>query len=48
MCARTAIAGGGPGYQLNIKTTGYPKGTYILSFTVSGDPTVRTLTFVIR
>jgi hypothetical protein len=37
----------GPGYQLNIKTTGYPAGTYTLSFTVSGDPTVHTAQFVI-
>lgn len=37
----------GPGYQLNVKTTGYPAGTYTLSFTVSGDPTVHTATFVI-
>jgi YVTN family beta-propeller protein len=37
----------GPGYQLNIKTAGYPAGTYTLSFTVSGDPTVHTAKFVI-
>ena len=37
----------GPGYQLNVKTTGYPPGTYTLSFTVSGDPTVHTAKFVI-
>lgn len=37
----------GPGYQLNVKSTGYPKGTYTLSFTVSGDPTVHTAQFVI-
>ena len=37
----------GPGYQLNIKTTGYPKGTYTLSFTAGGDPTVHTAKFVI-
>ena len=33
--------------QLNVKTTGYPKGTYTLSFTASGDPTVHTAQFVI-
>jgi hypothetical protein len=37
----------GPMYQLNIKTTGYPVGTYALSFTVSGDPVVHTVAFVI-
>jgi Bacterial Ig-like domain (group 3)/Glycine rich protein len=37
----------GPGYQLNVKTTGYPAGTYTLSFTASGDPTVHTAQFVI-
>jgi hypothetical protein len=37
----------GPGYQLNVKTTGYPKGTYTLSFTAGSDPTVHTAQFVI-
>jgi len=37
----------GPGYQLNVKTTGYPAGTYTLSFTAGGDPTVHTAQFVI-
>jgi len=37
----------GPGYQLNIKTTGYPPGTYTLSFTAGADPTVHTAKFVI-
>ncbi len=37
----------GPGYQLNIKTTGYPSGTYTLSFKVTGDPTTHTVQFVI-
>jgi hypothetical protein len=37
----------GPGYQLNVKTAGYPAGTYTLSFTASGDPTVHTAQFVI-
>ena len=39
--------GQGPGYQPNIKTTGYPADTYTLSFTASGDPTVHTAQFVI-
>ena len=30
-----------------IKATGYPAGTYRLSFTASGDPTVHTAKFVI-
>jgi hypothetical protein len=37
----------GPGYQLNIKTTGYPAGTYTLSFTAGADPTVHTAKFII-
>jgi hypothetical protein len=37
----------GPGYQLNINTTGYPAGTYTLSFTAGSDPTVHTAQFVI-
>ena len=37
----------GPGYQLNVKTTGYPAGTYTLSFTAGGDPTVHTAQLVI-
>ncbi len=37
----------GPGYQLNIKTTGYPSGTYTLSFKATGDPTTHTVQFVI-
>ena len=37
----------GPGYQLNIKTTGYPAGTYTLSFTAGSDPTVHTAKFII-
>src|SRR5580704_3294722 len=27
----------GPGYQLNVKTAGYPAGTWTLSFAASGD-----------
>jgi hypothetical protein len=38
---------GVPGYQLNIKTTGYPPGTYTLSFTAGHDPTIHTAQFVI-
>jgi hypothetical protein len=37
----------GPGYQLDVKTTGYPAGTYTLSFTAGSDPTTHTATFVI-
>jgi hypothetical protein len=37
----------GPGYQLNVKTAGYPAGTYTLSFTVTGDPTPHTAKFVV-
>jgi hypothetical protein len=35
-------------YQFNVKTTGYPSGTYTLSFTVSGDPVVHTVRFAIQ
>jgi hypothetical protein len=38
---------GGPGYQLNVKTTGYPAGTYALSFKAGSDPTSDTAQFVI-
>jgi hypothetical protein len=37
----------GPMYQYNVKTTGYPKHTYTLSFTVYGDPVTHTVQFVI-
>jgi hypothetical protein len=37
----------GPGYQLDVKTTSYPPGTYALSFTASGDPTAHTAEFVV-
>ncbi len=37
----------GPGYQLNVKTSGYPAGTYTLSFTAGSDPTAHTAEFVI-
>ena len=38
----------GPMYQYNLKTTGYPSGTYTLGFTVTGDPVTHTVEFVIR
>ncbi len=37
----------GAGYQLNVKTANYPKGTYTLSFTAGGDPTIHAVQFVI-
>jgi hypothetical protein len=33
-----ALPNQGPGYQLKVKTTGYPAGTYTLSFTAGSDP----------
>jgi IPT/TIG domain/Bacterial Ig-like domain (group 3) len=39
---------GGPGYLLNVKTTGYPAGTYTLSFTATGDPVTHTVQFILR
>ena len=38
----------GPGYQLNVKTTKYPPGTYTLFFTAGTDPTTHTAQFVIK
>ena len=38
----------GPGYQVNVKTTGYPAGTYTLKFTAGADPTTHTVTFMVR
>jgi hypothetical protein len=35
-------------YQFNLKTTGYAKGTYTLNFTIGTDPTLHSVTFVIR
>jgi hypothetical protein len=35
-------------YQYNLKTTGYPSGTYALGFTVTGDPVTHTVQLVIR
>ena len=37
----------GPQYQLLIRTTGYPAGTYTLSFKDTGDPVTHTLKFTI-
>lgn len=37
-----------PGYQLKVKTTDYPPGTYTLSFTTGTVPTTHTLPFVVR
>ncbi len=42
------LADGGPGYQLNVKTSRYPPGTYTLSFTVTGDPVTHSVQFVLR
>jgi hypothetical protein len=36
------------GYIFNLKTTGYPSGTYNFGFTVAGDPTTHAVQFVIR
>ena len=38
----------GGGYQYNLKTTGYPSGTYNLGFTVAGDPTPHTVQFAVK
>src|SRR5262249_37153120 len=43
----TPTGDAGPMYQSNVKTTGYPKGTYTLSFTVAGDPLTHTVQFLI-
>jgi len=34
-------------YQFNLKTTGLANGTYVLYFTVTGDPVLHSVTFVI-
>ncbi|MBV8857388.1 MAG: carboxypeptidase regulatory-like domain-containing protein [Acidobacteria bacterium] len=36
------------GYIFNLKTTGYPAGTYNLGFTAGGDPTTHAVQFVVR
>jgi len=38
----------GPGYQLNVKTSGYPPRTYTLRFSVSGDLVTHVLQFVVN
>jgi hypothetical protein len=38
----------GGGYIFNLKTTGYPSGTYLLGFVVGGDPTQHTVQFSIK
>jgi hypothetical protein len=35
-------------YIFNLKTTGYPSGTYLLGFVVAGDPTQHTVQFSIK
>jgi len=35
-------------YQYNLKTKGYPAGTYTLSFVVTSDSTIHTVTFALR
>jgi hypothetical protein len=35
-------------YIYNLRTTGYPSGSYNLNFTVSGDPVVHTAPFVVK
>ncbi|HSW43574.1 MAG TPA: MBG domain-containing protein [Patescibacteria group bacterium] len=37
-----------PIYQFNLRTTGLTRGTHTLYFTVSGDPTIHSVTFEIR
>jgi hypothetical protein len=36
------------GYTFNLKTTGYPTGTYTLTFTAGADPTVHSAPFQVR
>jgi hypothetical protein len=38
----------GPDYQYDVKASNYPKGTYTLSYSVSGDPVAHTVNFVIN
>jgi hypothetical protein len=38
----------GTGYIFNLSTKGYPTGTYLLSFTVTGDPAPHTVQFSVR
>ncbi|HEY2975882.1 MAG TPA: choice-of-anchor Q domain-containing protein [Pyrinomonadaceae bacterium] len=43
-----ATLGGTGGYIFNLKTTGYGTGTYVLNYTVGGDPVTHTVQFQIR
>ncbi len=38
----------GPDYQYDVKASNYPKGTYTLSYSVSGDPVAHTVNLVIN
>ncbi len=38
----------GPGYIYNLSTKGLSTGTYALSFTISGDPTIHTVNFQVK
>ncbi|MGA2441275.1 MAG: hypothetical protein ABSH08_09955, partial [Tepidisphaeraceae bacterium] len=38
----------GDEWFFNFKTTGLAAGTYVLTYTISGDPIVHTLTFIVR
>jgi hypothetical protein len=35
-------------YVFNLKTTGYGTGSYLLNFTIGGDPTLHTVGFQVR
>jgi hypothetical protein len=41
------VGNSGPNYQFNLKTTNYPKGTYTLTYTATGDPDPHTLLVLI-
>ena len=43
-----AMLGGTGGYIFNLKTTGYGTGTYVLTYTVGGDPISHTVQFQVR
>ena len=43
-----ALSEVGPMYQYDLKTKGYPKGTYTLSFSATGDASTHAIEFVIR
>jgi hypothetical protein len=40
--------GGTGGYIFNLKTTGYETGTYVLNYTVAGDPLTHSVQFQVR